>query len=49
MGKERNKANRKCKTKLITLEILLYQKRKEKEIKDRVIRDIWTLLETEEE
>ena len=48
MGKERNKANRKCKTKLITLEILLYQKRKEKEIKDRVVRDFWTLFETEE-
>ena len=47
MGKERNKANRKCKAKLIT-EILLYQKRKEKEIKDRVVRDFWTLFETEE-
>ena len=47
MGKERNKANQKRKTKLIT-EILLYQKRKEKEIKDRVVRDFWTLFETEE-
>ena len=43
-------------TKIIALEILLYLKRKKEKkeiidriIKDRMIRDIWKLLETEEE
>ena len=43
-------------TKIIALEILLYLKRKKAKkeiidriIKDRMIRDIWKLLETEEE
>ena len=59
MGEERKYANQKHKTKLIALEILLYYKRRKKWkkkqktiidriIKDRIIRDIWTLFETEE-
>ena len=42
IGEERNSENHEHKT----LEILSYQKKKK--IKDRIIRDIWTLFETEE-
>ena len=42
MGQEKNWANKKDKTKFVL-------KTKEKEIKDRIIRDIWTLFKTEKE
>ena len=46
MGEERNQPNQKHKTKL---DILNYVRKKKKEIKDSIIRDIQTPLETKEE